>query len=94
MSVNNLIEKQLLKSTEEGQLEVTKLGRATLKGCVDLERASHLYKDLRQAQAGLVLLSKLHLMYLVTPYDLVGTINPVPSTYFHVSGFSFLLLLQ
>jgi len=39
-------------------------------------------------------LSKLHLMYLVTPYDLVGTINPVPSTYFHVSGFTFLLLLQ
>jgi len=80
-SVDILIDKKLLVGKED-QLEVTKLGRATLKGTVDLDMASVLYQDLRQAQAGLVLLSKLHLMYLVTPYELVASVNPVPTTYF------------
>ena len=77
--------KELLIVKGEGRLELTNLGRATLKGCVDLERAAQLYSDLRLAQGGLVLKSKLHLLYLVTPYDLVGTIRPVATTYFDVS---------
>lgn len=86
-SIDFLIGKQLLAETKN-QLQVTKLGKATLKGCVDLDAAAQLYQDLRQAQAGLVLMSKLHLMYLVTPYDMVATVQPIPTTYFQVSRFN------
>lgn len=76
---------QLFAIGESAELEVTKLGKATLKGTVDLSRSKELYEDLRTAQGALSLKNKLHLMYLVTPYDLIGTVPPVPNTYFHVS---------
>nr|CAD7459173.1 unnamed protein product [Timema tahoe] len=52
-------------------------------GCMDLKKARLLYEDLLQAQASLVLLTCLHLLYLVTPYDLVDQIRPSPSVYFN-----------
>ncbi|XP_046445398.1 helicase POLQ-like isoform X1 [Daphnia pulex] len=81
-SLNSMAEKNLILFGKDEKLEVTKLGRATLKGIVDLDRSKQLYNDLRLAQAGLVLMTKLHLMYLVTPYDMVGTVIPIASTYF------------
>lgn len=90
-SINYMRSKKLVDVTLEGQVEVTKLGRATLKGIVDLDRANQLFQDLRQAQSGLVLHSKLHLMYLVTPYDMVGIVNPIAATYFQVIVIKFFL---
>lgn len=83
-SLQHMKDKKLLEVTPDGQVSVTKLGRATLKGVVDLDRSSQLFMDLRQAQTGLVLHTKLHLMYLVTPYDMVGSVNPIAATYFQV----------
>lgn len=82
-----MTEKNLIQVGKDGKLEVTKLGRATLKGIVELDRSKQLYDDLRLAQGGLVLMTKLHLMYLVTPYDMVGTVAPVANTYFQVIFF-------
>ena len=83
-SLKSMTERNLILINKHEQLEVTKLGRATLKGIVDLDRSKQLYNDLRLAQGGLVLMTKLHLMYLVTPYDMVGTVSPIASTYFQV----------
>ncbi|XP_068082921.1 helicase POLQ-like [Anabrus simplex] len=66
------------------QFTVSRLGRAAMKAPIELSRAHVLYKDLLQAQASLVLLSCLHLLYLVTPYDLMPQIKPVSSVYFSV----------
>lgn len=85
-SLQHMETKKLVVLGKDGKVEVTKLGRATLKGVVDLERSSQLFQDLRQAQEGLVLHTKLHLLYLVTPYDLVGTVNPIATTYFQVGS--------
>ncbi len=83
-SLKSMVEKNLILFGKDEKLEVTKLGRATLKGIVDLDRSKQLYNDLRLAQAGLVLATKLHLMYLVTPYEMVGSVIPIAATYFQV----------
>lgn len=80
-----MMEKNLIVIESDDLLKVTKLGRATLKGIIDLDRSTQLYNDLRIAQGGLVLMTKLHLMYLVTPYEMVGTVNPIAATYFQVT---------
>jgi hypothetical protein len=51
---------------------------------MQLSYAHMLYRDLVQAQSGLVLLSCLHLLYLVTPYDFTGQIKPNSAVYFFV----------
>lgn len=84
-SVENMKNLNLLVIGQDEKMEVTKLGKATLKGVVDLDKSKQLYDDLRLAQAGLVLMTKLHLMYLVTPYELVGSVHPIASTYFQVN---------
>lgn len=63
-------------------LEVTPLGRATFKGSIDLEFSTQLYTDLKKAEESLVLASHLHLLFLVTPYDLVKDVRPSWMTYF------------
>lgn len=83
--INRLLAAQLFVVGATGHLEVTKLGKATLKGTVDLERSKELYDDLSNAQGSLSLKNKLHLMYLVTPYDLIGAVSPKPNAYFDVS---------
>ncbi|XP_060791946.1 helicase POLQ-like isoform X2 [Neoarius graeffei] len=67
---------------EQSVLQVTKLGRATYKGSVDLRYSGVLYDDLSKGLEGLLLNSFLHLVYLVTPYDLVSQIKPDWMIYF------------
>ncbi|XP_068089621.1 helicase POLQ-like isoform X2 [Hyperolius riggenbachi] len=62
--------------------EVTNLGRATYKGSIDLTYCDVLYSDLSKGLEGLVLHSYLHLLYLVTPYDMVAQCNPDWMVYF------------
>ncbi|TNN56828.1 Helicase POLQ-like [Liparis tanakae] len=81
--VDLLQSKDLLTgSGAEPQLQVTKLGRATYKGSVDLAYSSVLYKDLSLGLEALLLSSCLHLVYLVTPYDMVAQCKPDWMVYF------------
>ncbi|XP_074130033.1 helicase POLQ-like isoform X1 [Sminthopsis crassicaudata] len=80
----SLMEKGLLQkrsvcnNEEESQceLQITKLGQASLKGTLDLAYCGTLYKDLKKGLEGLVLESYLHLIYLTTPYDMVSQCRP------------------
>lgn len=68
--------------TDSHHLEVTMLGRATFKGSVNLDWSARLYSDLHQGEESLVLSSHLHLLYLVTPYDMVSMVSPSWIIYF------------
>ncbi|XP_038615247.1 helicase POLQ-like isoform X2 [Tachyglossus aculeatus] len=82
-SLEGLIEKGLLqgkitwKNEEEshGDLHITRLGRASFKGGIDLAYCDVLYEDLKKGLECLVLESCLHLVYLVTPYDMISLCN-------------------
>ncbi|KAK7473467.1 hypothetical protein BaRGS_00035296 [Batillaria attramentaria] len=63
-------------STMDFTLEVTTLGKATFKGSVDLECGARLYEDLQKGEQSLVVANYLHLLYLVTPYDLAADLSP------------------
>ncbi|XP_071090102.1 helicase POLQ-like [Haliotis cracherodii] len=63
-------------------LEVTALGRATFKGSIDTDNSSLLYDDLKRAEESLVLASYLHLLYLVTPYDMARDLHIPWMVYF------------
>uniref|UniRef100_A0A4W5KS46 Helicase POLQ-like n=1 Tax=Hucho hucho TaxID=62062 RepID=A0A4W5KS46_9TELE len=67
---------------QDGTLQVTKLGRATYKGSVDLTYCDLLYRDLAKGLESLMLDSFLHLIYLVTPYDMVSQCKPDWMVYF------------
>ncbi|CAH0629156.1 unnamed protein product [Chrysodeixis includens] len=54
------------------ELAVSKLGKAAIKGCMDLATAKQLLLDVELASRGLVLMGTLHLLYLVTPHDAAG----------------------
>ncbi|XP_054468331.1 helicase POLQ-like isoform X2 [Anoplopoma fimbria] len=79
--VDLLKDKDLITLTEHG-LQVTKLGRATYKGSVDLTYSGVLYRDLSKGLEGLLLNSVLHLVYLVTPYDMISQCRPDWMVYF------------
>lgn len=51
-------------------------GYVCVAGTIDLDRGPQLYKDLCGAQQSIVLVNYLHLLYLVTPYDLVDLTRP------------------
>ncbi|KAF4519180.1 hypothetical protein B566_EDAN008243 [Ephemera danica] len=55
------------------QLAVSALGRAAMRAHLSVSRAEALQADLKQAQGGLNLLTPLHLLYVVTPPDLVNS---------------------
>ncbi|KAM4635116.1 helicase POLQ-like isoform 2-T2 [Polymixia lowei] len=83
--VGLLKEKDLITVSTDTQgqiLEVTKLGRATYKGSVDLNHSDVLYKDLSKGLESLMLNSYLHLTYLVTPYDMISQCKPNWMIYF------------
>ena len=61
-------------------LESTKLGRACVSGNIDLSWAASLYSDLSVARTKLAVDTKLHLLYLVTPYDLAPSDRAVFSS--------------
>lgn len=73
--VDVLKEKELI-TVDSQSLRVTKLGKATYKASVDLTYAEVLYKDLSKGLESLLLNSYLHLVYLVTPYDLIDQCKP------------------
>lgn len=50
-------------------------------GSVDLTYSNMLYKDLFKGLDGLLLNSYLHLVYLVTPYDMISQCKPDWMTY-------------
>ncbi|KAM3939107.1 helicase POLQ-like [Leptodactylus fuscus] len=68
--------------TKQLVYEVSRLGQATYKGSIDLSYCEVLYSDLRKGLEGLVLQSHLHLLYLVTPYDMVTHCSPDWMIYF------------
>ncbi|XP_047425627.1 helicase POLQ-like [Mugil cephalus] len=74
-SLEQLKDKDLVTATGP-TLQVTRLGRATFKGSVDLAHSGLLYQDLSKGLEALMLNSYLHLVYLVTPYDLVPQCKP------------------
>ncbi|XP_059142587.1 helicase POLQ-like [Physella acuta] len=57
-------------------LQVTALGKATFKGSIDHSFSRQLYEDLEKAKGSLNVDTHLHLIYLVTPYDMASTIKP------------------
>ncbi|XP_072310249.1 helicase POLQ-like isoform X2 [Eucyclogobius newberryi] len=63
-------------AAQDVTLKVTRLGKATYKGSVDLTYSGLLYSDLSKGLEGLLLNSYLHLLYLVTPYDLISQCKP------------------
>ncbi|XP_058152223.1 helicase POLQ-like isoform X2 [Dasypus novemcinctus] len=89
-SLTYLAEKGLLQkdtiSKSKGEFQhsfhITKLGRASFKGSIDLAYCDILYRDLKKGLEGLILESLLHLIYLTTPYDMVSQCNPDWMIYF------------
>ncbi|CAL8322607.1 unnamed protein product [Lota lota] len=74
-----LQEKNLITVSQCSQgdtLKITTLGRATYKSSVDLTHCDMLYKDLSKGLESLMLNSHLHLLYLVTPYDMIAQCKP------------------
>lgn len=81
--IETLKQKSLIEaSADENTLQITRLGRATFKGAVELSYCDLLYRDLSKGLEGLLLNSFLHLVYLVTPYDLVTQCKPDWMIYF------------
>ncbi|ETE60978.1 Helicase POLQ-like protein [Ophiophagus hannah] len=66
----------------QNNLRVTQLGRATFKGSVELAHCDTLYADLKKGLEGLILESYLHLIYLITPYDMIPQCSPNWMVYF------------
>ncbi|XP_056424742.1 helicase POLQ-like isoform X2 [Hyla sarda] len=86
-SLEGLLSKELVctKQCLESKhpiFEVSRLGQATYKGSIDLSYCDLLYSDLRKGLEGLVLQSHLHLLYLVTPYEMVTQCSPDWMIYF------------
>ncbi|CAG9859361.1 unnamed protein product [Phyllotreta striolata] len=76
--------KKTLVLKDDTKLVVSKLGCAAIKGGLELSKAHILYEDLSKAQSSLVLKGYLHLLYLITPYDLAEQITPNKQTYYEV----------
>ncbi|XP_063606008.1 helicase POLQ-like isoform X2 [Penaeus indicus] len=67
---------------ENDILTVSRLGRAAVKGNVELKLAGQLYKDLCLARENLAVNSHLHLLFLVTPYEAAENIKIIPDVYY------------
>lgn len=75
--LESLFEKNMVKKDENGDFKIAYLGRATLKGNIDLNLSNQLNSDLREAREDFNLNTDLQLIYLVTPYDSVGISLPL-----------------
>ncbi|XP_077352892.1 helicase POLQ-like isoform X3 [Festucalex cinctus] len=78
----HLLKVKGLVQVQGHSLQVTQLGRATFKGCVDVSHSEILYRNLQQGLDGLLLNTFLHLLYLVTPYDLADACKPDWMTFY------------
>ncbi|KAL8206370.1 UNVERIFIED_CONTAM: hypothetical protein K2H54_000872 [Gekko kuhli] len=79
---NGLLKEGAKCESEQHNLEITHLGQATYKGSVDLAYCDKLYADLKKGLEGLILETCLHLLYLITPYDMVSQCTPNWMIYF------------
>lgn len=59
-----------------------RLNCVSCSGSVDLSYSDELYRDLSKGLEGLLLNSYLHLLYLVTPYDMIAQCKPDWMIYF------------
>lgn len=67
------------------RLKVSRLALAATKGSVDLGCATQLYSDLHSALTCMSLRNHLHLLFLVTPYDVMQQLPPpLPDVYLDV----------
>ncbi|XP_066241562.1 helicase POLQ-like [Saccopteryx leptura] len=85
LTEEGLTQKDALCKSEEWyqySFHITKLGRASFKGTIDLAYCDILYRDLKIGLESLVLESFLHLIYLTTPYDMASQCNPDWMIYF------------
>jgi len=65
-------------------IKPTRLGRAAIQGNINLQIAGRLFSDLSSARPRLAVDTCLHLLFLVTPYDLADSINYSTSVYHKV----------
>ncbi|CAG0914961.1 unnamed protein product [Notodromas monacha] len=63
-------------TSAETELTASELGKAAIKGNISLDLAQQLYKDLQRGLDALVLNTPLHLLYLLTPYEIAVDVNP------------------
>ncbi|XP_058790306.1 helicase POLQ-like isoform X2 [Phymastichus coffea] len=74
--------KNIIYLTNSTELELCPLGKAAMKGSIDLHTAEKLYEDLKIAQQNLILDNYLHLLYLITPFEKVSQVKPVGDVYY------------
>ncbi|XP_007437172.1 helicase POLQ-like [Python bivittatus] len=82
---NGLLKEKESSDSEQNcqyNLGITQLGRATYKGSIELAYCDTLYADLKKGLEGLMLESCLHLIYLITPYDMIPQCSPNWMVYF------------
>ncbi|XP_018331658.1 helicase POLQ-like isoform X1 [Agrilus planipennis] len=70
--------------TSNTKLIVSELGKAAIKGCLELSDAHLLYNDLTKAQKKLVRVDYLHLLYLITSYEQCEQIKPSKCLYYNL----------
>ena len=83
-SIEAMVAMKLISVGEDGKLGVSKLGRATLKGNIELDQTKRLYDDLCFARSSQHLATKLNLLYLMTPFNLADTAHYLASPYLDV----------
>jgi len=66
------------------QLQPSVLGRATIAGNIEITQADKLFSDLASARASLAVDTSLHLLYLLTPYDIGTRVVYTADTYHHI----------
>lgn len=82
-SENKLIcKKVILRSSTS--LQVSSLGKAAVRACLDLNKAKELYEQLEKAKGNLVLVDNLHLLYIITSVERAESFRIDPGTYFNV----------
>ncbi|XP_044081821.1 helicase POLQ-like isoform X5 [Neovison vison] len=82
LTEKGLLQKDVVDKPKDESFHITKLGRASFKGTIDLAYCDILYRDLKKGLEGLVLESLLHLIYLTTPYDMASHCVPDWMIYF------------
>jgi len=66
------------------RLKPSRIGRAAIQGNIQLSLAGQLYEDLKNARPHLAVDTSLHLLYLITPYDLTQNVYYSASIYYKI----------
>ena len=94
-ALQGLLSRSLVVPSEEGDatqqivdsttvIKPSRLGRAVVAGNIDLGWTEQLYRDLKDARPGLAVDTSLHLLFLITPYDLADQVFYDPATFHHI----------